>query len=583
MNSFFGKIFVPALLFNLFLISCSHSQPKIFFVGTNGSDSNAGDTAEKPLQSINTAIRKAAPGDTVFVLPGTYSEVIDFYSVNGQPENPVCLSGLPGSTKEYPVIDGRADRPSMALENDWMHFKISSWIEIRNLKFINGWTFPIKVENSSYLSFSGCVFYGGKRVVSAGGSGTHHILIENCYWDQGGDFLWEVKEDKSGVDAWTSMHHEDMQYFNGSIIDFSGTGGSMVIRGNTIINAFNALRWRGQQGFDTNVEIYDNKISRVRDNDFEPEYYTYNLHVYHNKSHNVHRTMSVDNCNGGMIFYYGNVVTMDADDWTKQVCTGFWKIYGGERNLEFPLYGFNNSFYGSGHALRAEQDVRNFRHFNNAYYFTGDTCWMLDKWNPTDEYDYDISNIQWPAVFTENAQEKNGKIADVMFADPAARNLKLLNGSPAVDAGRIMQFENFGWTQTFEGIAPDMGAYENGKLAEGPPFRFMLPQGVTVTYKEKPRIVRYAADGKRLTLYVSFPLDSGTVIPEAFELYSGGKPVKINSAVVSSDKYSVVIETEDEITPGNLSLGFKKFPEGINGEKLTSWASALKIHRITNR
>ena len=110
-----------------------------------------------------------------------------------------------------------------------------------------------------------------------------------------------------------------MGYFNGSLIDFNGTGGSIVIRNNEIIHSYNALRWRGEKGHDTNIEIYDNEISYARDNDFEPEYYTYNLHIYHNFSHNMHRNLSIDNIKGGEIFYYGNVITTDNDPWTQEI------------------------------------------------------------------------------------------------------------------------------------------------------------------------------------------------------------------------------------------------------------------------
>ena len=195
----------------------------------------------------------------------------------------------------------------------------SNWIEIKKIRFKNGWTYPIKIENSSYISFDSCLFWGGKRVISATGISTHHLLVENCFWDQGGEYLWKIEKDSSGVDAWLSMHHLNMGYLNGSLIDFHKTGGSIVIRNNTIINAYNAIRFRGVKGYDSNIEIYDNKISNIRDNDFEPEYYTFNLHIYHNYSHNIHKTLSVDNVEGGNIYYYGNIITSDTDQWTEKI------------------------------------------------------------------------------------------------------------------------------------------------------------------------------------------------------------------------------------------------------------------------
>lgn len=569
--------FLLQIIFSLFFFcGLIFSQSKKIFVGTNGDDLNSGLSTDQQLKTINAAIGKTGPGDTVCVLPGTYSEIINFDLKNGEPENPICIKGLSENGNDFPVIDGGAAVPAMELTNYWIRINNSSWIEIENLKFVNGWTYPIDLENSSYITFRGCKFFGARRVISVNGKSSHHILVENCFWDQGGEFLWKVEEDKQGVDAWTSMHHGNMMYFNGSIIDFSGTGGSIIVRNNKIINAFNAVRWRGENGCDANVEIYGNDISQIRDNDFEPEIYTYNLHVYHNKSHNVHRTMSVDNVRGGNVYYYGNIATTDSDDWTKKVCTGFWKIYGNEANRTFPMYAFNNSFYGVARAMRAEQKVVLFKHYNNAYFFTGDTAWYLDKWDESNEFDYDISNRNWPDVFIMNAQEKHGSIANVDFVDAQNGNLKLRPLSPGIDAGRIMSFPEFSWTQQFEGKAPDVGAYENSNLVDGPPFRFMIPPGSKIDYKEKPRIVRYYATENKLTLFFSDKLDTTLNMSGSIKVFVNNNEIEISS-VSYKDAYSLLIETTGELTTQNLAVKFIFFPKSINGQAATTWASAIKI------
>ena len=569
------------LLLSTAAAPCAARQ-KTYYVSPQGDNAHSGLSIDKPLKSINRAIGAAVAGDTVYVLSGTYKELVVFSGKKGLPENPICLLGLSTSVEEYPVIDGGAAEPSSEASNDWITISNSEWIEISRLKFTNGWTLPIKVSGSSYLTFRSCHFWGGKRVINAGGPTTHHILVEDCFWDQGGENLWRLVRDKEGVDAWTSMHHGAMEYFNGSLIDFSGTGGSMVIRRNTIVNAFNGIRYRGRRGFDSNVEIYDNRVSRVRDNDFEPEYYTYNLHVYHNASHNIHRTLSVDNVEGGQIFYYGNVVTADTDPWTVSVCSGLWKIYGREGLLSYPIYAFNNSLYAPGVAFsHMPGKAMYLKHWNNAYVFLNQGRWDLNEWDESDEFDYDISNRPWSSNLTTNRQEVHGIIADAGYVEPAKGNLMLQPGSKGIDAGKVVSLKEFEWTQQFDGKAPDIGAFERENLVEGPAFRFMIPPEGTVSYKERPRIVRSSLKKNELRIHFSAEIDASSVKKDDFELYKGEKRLVVSSVTFPRNNYELVLDTESIPVSGELSLWFKNLPLGMNGERATAWASTMKIHMKT--
>jgi hypothetical protein len=579
----FKKYFRLILLIFLFTgCSVQNNKAKAIFVSLNGSNNNSGLTIHNPLLSINGAIDLAAPGDTVYLLPGKYKEVINLSSKNGEAEKSVYLIGYANSKDDYPVIDGGAVKPSNSAENYWMVFDNSSWIEVSRIKFINGWRDPIQIDNSSFITFNDCMFWGARHVIWAKGERTHNLLVENCYWDQGGEFLWRLVHDSSGVRAWLSMHHKSMQYFNGSIIDFRGTGGDVIIRNNTIKNAFNAIRWRGKVGgYDSNVEIYGNNISQVRDNDFEPETYTYNLYIYHNFSHNIHRTLSVDHVNGGYIYYYGNVITTDNDPWTIKVCTSFWKIYGSPgRNLDYPLYLFNNSFYGCAYAYKTDagESIQT-KHFNNAYYFSLDNGWIVNKWDSTDVFDYDISNKKWPENFFKHNQEEHGKIADIKYIDPSNRNLKLQKDSPGIDAGKVMSFPELDWRQTYSGKAPDVGAYEDGNLVEGPAFRFRIPPGINLSYKEKPRIVRYKIEGENLRLFFSNKINESTIDRSKIKVYQDNVNIPVESVSVTDDSYEIVVQTGNELSESGLSISFFELPFGLNGEQSTYWASPIKIHR----
>ncbi len=577
-NSFLLRKYTTLFLIFALYFSASAATKK-YFVSTSGNDSNSGSDVKHAFATITKAVNSADAGDSVFVMPGLYKKLIEVNGRNGMPEKPIFLIGYSSDPKKYPVIDGGAAAPGVDMHFDWIHFENSSWIEVSRLKFQNGWTFPIDVKNSSYLTFRDCNFEGGKRVINVGGALSHHILVEKCYWNQGGEYLWRVEKDDKGVEAWLSMHHVNMSYFNGSIIDFSGSGGSIVVRGNKIVNAFNGVRYRGQPGFDTNVEIYDNEVSQVRDNDFEPEYYTYNLHIYHNRSHNIHRNLSIDNVEGGLIFYYGNVITTDDDDWTRKICSGIWKIYGKDRVLSYPIYDFNNSYYSVGKLLEPKPDMARVNHFNNAFFFLRDSSWQYQSWNDENHFDYDITNQKWLDNFVKNNQEQHGRVADIKFRNGKTGDLRLRKDSPGIDAGKVMAFEDFGWKQSFTGNAPDVGAFEGENLIDGPPFRFLLPPGVKTEYAEKPRIVRHYIDGKRCVLYFSAELDPSTVSGDSFILFNGKKKLNLISATFPNNNYELVLMTDEKISDKKFSISFNKIPVGKNGENATGWASTVRIRK----
>lgn len=552
-------------------------QAKNIFVSASGSNRNKGLSISQPLLSINKALQLAQAGDTVYILPGTYREKMQIAHKSGVPEKYIYLYGYPATGKT--IIDGGAPRPAMSLSHNWIECNNASWIEFGNLVFQNGWTDPVRLEAASYISFKHCRFFGGRKLILATGAATHHILVEHCFWDQGGEKLWTIDKDSLGVDAWLSMHHELMGYYNGSLIDSRASGGSIVVRYNQVQNAYNGVRFTSQKGYDANIEIYGNVFRNIRDNDIEPEHYAYNMHIYHNRSHNVHKTVSIDRVSGGYIYYYGNTVTMDADEWSRKICTGFWKIYGDEEDsLSFPMYAFNNSFYGYGKAFNAmEGRAHQLKHYNNAYYFAGNEGWILKYTDPSNAFDYDLSNKPWSASLVSNAFEQHGKINDAGFVNGARGNLRLLPGSPCIDAGKALSLPEFDWIQSYHGKAPDIGAYEGDTLANGPAFRFRIPYGAKFNYKEKPRIVKYRTDRNKLFLYFSEGVNPRSLAQQAILLQQKGEVCQVKKAGFSRNSYELEIETDRALDPRNIAVAFTTMPVGVNGETVTYWASAIPI------
>lgn len=63
-----------------------------FFVSPQGSDRNSGTSSDNPIQTIQTAVDKAQPGDTINLAPGTYMQDI-VTKTDGIEGQPITLTG----------------------------------------------------------------------------------------------------------------------------------------------------------------------------------------------------------------------------------------------------------------------------------------------------------------------------------------------------------------------------------------------------------------------------------------------------------------------------------------------------------
>ena len=94
--------FVGILAFSLLFSSTASGVPiynggKVYFVyKKKGDDGNDGLSVKRPLKTVQEALNRAMPGDTVVILPGTYYE--DLVTVrDGKPDAPITVVGMPGA------------------------------------------------------------------------------------------------------------------------------------------------------------------------------------------------------------------------------------------------------------------------------------------------------------------------------------------------------------------------------------------------------------------------------------------------------------------------------------------------------
>jgi hypothetical protein len=145
------------VLIMLFLASCAPvsrlaaAGPIQYFVSTSGLDTNDGKSTDKPFRTVQKAANLVNPGDTIFVLPGTYNEVVTL-SRAGTQTGPITLTAPEGFGS---TINGGTEPAIRVGSAPW-------WI-IQNLSLVS--------NNARTLMY---VNWGGNGTTN----GTDHVTIQ---------------------------------------------------------------------------------------------------------------------------------------------------------------------------------------------------------------------------------------------------------------------------------------------------------------------------------------------------------------------------------------------------------------------
>ncbi len=522
-------------------------------------------------EKINKIISESSAGDTILFGPGTYTGPFILKNVNGSVNLPIVMSAM-GSSAGTATIDGKSE-PGMGKKNNAFSLEDCSWIVIEGFTIRNCWTDIITATNVSWFSLKSCNVSGGKRVVFAKDRGSHHFLVEDCKWEQD-ERVWTHEEGYS----WEEVHHGIHQHYNGSLFQGSRISGVFVLRDNNIKNTFNAFRLSQIDDNETdllacsNGEVYGNYIRNTSDNVFEPELHCHNLHFYHNQLINGHAFISVTGVGGGPIYLYGNTGLSEPD------CEDGWTIFklsNEERTLTEPFYIFNNSWhvdYPFAGRLNKWRNT-NTTHFNNAYILEKLDTVDLQEAGESNSFDYDCFSIPISSHLLTGGNELKGIEVDPRFRDPLKGDFRLQEDSPCTDMGKSAKE----LILSYEGDAPDIGAWEGEQLVVGPAFRFSDPPEA-VQFKEHCRVTKYMISGNNLTLWLSIPVRPVEMDKVQFALISSGMLIPLKAAEAIDDGYCYVFSAEQDLKSFEKpELILSSWPTGINGMIMTDWASVLPI------
>ena len=361
-------------------------------VAPDGSDTTGDGSEAKPWQTIQAAVDAVAPGDTVLVAPGTYTDAVEMYDVAGTADAPVTFKA-----------GGEVVIDASGVERDAVLIAESSYVVWEGFRIENAPRAGLRVSTSDHVTVE------------------DNVLAENTTWglftDFADDLLIEGNE-SFGADEEHGIY-------------VSNSGDRPVLRGNAVHDnaasgiQLNADATMGGDGVITGAVIEGNVItgngvaggaalnldgvekSTIRNNVISDTHAS-GIALFQNDG---------AICSSDNLVQHNTVMVADDGRWAMTLpndgCTGN-RV---ESNIPFsaePYRGALSVAPGSQEGLVSDHNV------------------LEDRFT-TDDGESVLPFAEWQAL----GFDADSIVADPdeLFVDPAAGDLHLKPGSPAIDAG----------------------------------------------------------------------------------------------------------------------------------------------------
>lgn len=130
-------------LYWMLLIAIPSSWAKTYYVDPEGNDDNSG-LVNSPFQSINHAVKKLKPGDSLYLQGGTYFESVEV-EVSGTKNAPITIAAADGATV---VIDSGFKEFREPGNNDWelVNEKLGEYRSLRSCKDKDIYGYVVGIE-----------------------------------------------------------------------------------------------------------------------------------------------------------------------------------------------------------------------------------------------------------------------------------------------------------------------------------------------------------------------------------------------------------------------------------------------------
>lgn len=155
------------------------AKGKSFFVSDLiGSDANNGLTSTTPFKTIATSIAALAPGDTLFLMNGTFTTPITI-NKSGTVDKYITFKSLPGHNPKITVTGSGAIYSAVRIQAAYIIFE---GIELAG----NNANYTLAEARAAYDLWVASGINNAihaplnTNAISADGNGTHHVIIRNC-------------------------------------------------------------------------------------------------------------------------------------------------------------------------------------------------------------------------------------------------------------------------------------------------------------------------------------------------------------------------------------------------------------------
>jgi len=415
---------------------------KSYFVAeATGADVNTGLSISQAFKQLSKAASVAEPGDTVFVLNGTYA------STAGPVLN-ITKSGLPDKYITYKVYPGNTPK-IFASGNVWNAVSINGSYTVLEGLELQGDNASLTYADA-YAAFTASVGGAAPQAkfntngISIGGPGTesklpHHVVIRNCkVHDFPGGGISSIQADYTTIEGNTV-------YNNAWYMMYGGSGISILTPVNSDaadLNKYkNIVRGNFVYGNKTTVPWIGANPARLSDGngiilDVNQTGYTGTGAAYAGRTL-VENNVSFNNGGSGIHSFKADHVDI-----------------------------INNTAYGNGTVVGYADifagSATDVKIINNIMYArTGGKCTSAPSAGTTVTFNYNIYYNGTVAV-----QGANDKVMNPQFVnastDGTVANFSLMAGSPAIDAGTqtIFAAKDIKGVVRPKGSGVDCGAYE---------------------------------------------------------------------------------------------------------------------------
>ncbi|MBS7233786.1 T9SS type A sorting domain-containing protein [Flavobacterium psychroterrae] len=445
------RILDLTLFFCLLLLSCSafSQAQQNYHVSPTGSNSYEG-TFDRPLQTIEEAVKRVKPGGTVFLLNGTYrtdnyKPVMDI-NIAGTSGKYITFKSYPGHS---PIVSGGEEAFNATVID-------GSYIIIEGLEFIGdnhkldlaGATKAFEDTRDKIAPAKGK--YNTNAISIGKESTAHHIIIRNCKvhdFPAGGigvgsaDYI-TIENNMVYNNSWYTMYATSgISILGPKPIDIE-TSYKLFVRGNICYNNKTQVPWLSDNSIKTGIyKLSDGNgiIIDVNNGDQETPVYTGRTLVENNISYN----------NGGSgihSFHANHVDIINNTAYHNGNVVGYPEIFGSDA-ADVKIY--NNIMYArSGGDCNSDDDTAI---YNYNLYFNG-------------------------RAFRKGNADLIGNPEFIKLAFDGTADFSLKNNSPAINSGNTTSGQHsvkdiLGIERTSAGRS-DRGAYE---------FQGTPAAGITIT------------------------------------------------------------------------------------------------------